>query len=215
MNVPESSADSADRSGPGAWRSMLEGAWRFALVSIAAFAVWAFGGKWFHSHGGDIFLYAASAAVFMSAAGFLMHSLIRGPDRFKRFYAIFVPAFLAYAIAWCAAWFLLRFGSGEWLGAGLGCLAFAAVCGWRFRNARSILSCGLILFVTNSLGYFFGGKLMHVLANSQLAPYSNKTALGIFAKLSWGTLYGLGFGAGIGYAFYAFQKNVRNDRQSA
>jgi hypothetical protein len=65
-------------------------------------------------------------------------------------------------------------------------------------------------FVAHSLGYFAGGKLMYFLSSPTGAELFNsltKAELGTVAKLSWGLLYGLGFGAGLGYAFHVFQKS--------
>ena len=93
-------------------RWVLQGAWRFALVSVVGFSVWAFAGNWFHSYGGEAGLFAASTLVFMSVAGLLMHPLVKGPRSLARFYAIFVPAFLVYGLVWSGSWFLLRFGAG-------------------------------------------------------------------------------------------------------
>src|SRR6267154_381292 len=75
---------------------VLQGAWRFAIVSIVGFAVWAFGGRWFRAHGGEPGLYAASTVVFIGFAGLLMHPLVHGRRPLARFYGVFIPAFLAY-----------------------------------------------------------------------------------------------------------------------
>jgi hypothetical protein len=42
-------------------------------------------------------------------------------------------------------------------------------------------------------------------AGSALLTGLSRTGLLVVAKLSWCLLYGLGFGAGIGYAFRTFQ----------
>jgi hypothetical protein len=187
---------------------MLQGSLRFAIVSLAGFAVWAFGGKWFQTHLGEAGLYAACTVVFLGGSGLLLSPLVEGPGAFKRFYAVFIPAFFAYAFVWCAAWFILHFGLGEWLGSFLGTTAFAAIIGWRLRNLRGLGKAMLVLFVCHSAGYFLGGRLMHWLfgptASAMFAGLS-KYQIGVLAKLSWGLLYGLGFGAGIGYAFHMFQ----------
>jgi hypothetical protein len=109
--------------------SVLQGAWRFAIVSIMGFGVWTFAGRWFHTHGGETGLYAASTVVFVGLAGLLMHPLVRGPRRLLRFYGVFIPAFIAYAVVWCSFWFWLRFGAGEWLGSLAGSFALVAVIG--------------------------------------------------------------------------------------
>jgi hypothetical protein len=189
-------------------RSVLQGAWRFALVSIAGFSVWAFAGNRFRAHGGEVGLYTASALIFLSVAGLLMHPLVKSPRPLARFYAVFVPSFLAYSMVWSACWFLLRFGAGEWLGSLAGSICFVSVCGWRFGNMRSVLAAAVVFFLAHSMGYFAGGKLMQFLLSSGVTGFFSaltKSQLIRIAQLSWGVLYGLGFGAGLGYAFYLFQ----------
>ncbi|HTL57892.1 MAG TPA: hypothetical protein VL361_19545 [Candidatus Limnocylindrales bacterium] len=178
-------------------------------MSVAGFAVWALAGSWFRLHGGEIGLYAASTVVFCALAGLLMHPLVNGPRPVERFYGVFLPAFLVYAVVWCSFWFLLRFGTGEWLGSLAGSFALVAVIGWRFANLRSVPKVSVAFFTAHSLGYFAGGKVMQFLTSPVGADVFNglaKAQLGTVAKLSWGLLYGLGFGAGLGYAFFVFQK---------
>jgi hypothetical protein len=188
---------------------MIRGSIGFGIVGLAAFSIWAFGGKWFQNHLGETGLYGACALVFIALSGLLLHPLLGGSGSPLRFYTIFIPAFLAYAIIWCTAWFVLRFGPGEWLGSLLGTAAFVAVVSWRLRNFRGFIQTSLIVFGLNSAGYFLGGYLMHwMLSPGGSAIFSglSKPGLLVLAKLAWGLLYGLGFGAGIGYAFHAVQK---------
>ena len=189
--------------------SIARGSIGFGIVGLAAFSIWAFAGKWFQTRVGEAGLYAACALVFIGLSGLLLHPLLRGPGALRRFHLAFIPAFLAYAIVWCAAWFLLRFGKGEWLGSLLGATAFVAVVSWRLRNFRGFLLTTLIVFGLNALGYFLGGQALHWLlspAGSDILGGFSKPGLMVVAKLAWGLLYGLGFGAGIGYAFHAVQK---------
>jgi len=94
----------------------------------------------------------------------------------------------------------------------LGTAGFVGVISWRLKNARAFLQASLILFGLHSVGYFLGGQVMHWVLNaagSGLLSGVSKPTLFVVAKLAWGLLYGLGFGAGIGYAFYAVQKKRR------
>ena len=188
--------------------ALIRGSIGFALVSLAAFSVWAFGGKLFRGSSGEIWLYGACTLVFVALSGVLLHPLVRGPGSLLRFYSVFIPAFLGYAVVWCIAWFALRFGPGEWLGSFLGSIAFVGVISWRMHNAAGFLKTSLVVFVLHSVGYFAGGYSMHWLlghGGSALFSGFSKHSLGIVAKLAWGLLYGLGFGAGIGYAFHKVQ----------
>jgi hypothetical protein len=202
---PDSIVDHDSRV-PGLIHSMARGSIGFGIVGLAAFSVWAFGGKWFQSHLGEAGLYGACALVFLASSGLLLHPLLGGSRSILRFYSIFIPAFLAYAIVWCAAWFVLRFGAGEWLASLLGTAAFVGVISWRLHNARDLIQTSLVVFALHSAGYFLGGQMMHWLltsAGSGLLSGLSRPTLLVVAKLAWGLLYGLGFGAGIGYGFHA------------
>ena len=198
-------------SGSQVIRAVLRGGAGFAVVSVAGFAVWAFAGKWLHANIGEAGLYAACLATFLGLSGVLLHPLMRGPHPLMQFYRIFTPAFFAYAFLWCAAWFAWRFGPGEWVGSLAGCVAFVAVTGWGFGNYHGFVKVCIAVFCCHSAGYFLGGKLMRWLSGpggaAMLTGFS-KDQLFLSAKLSWGLFYGLGFGAGIGYAFYTCQLPV-------
>lgn len=173
-------------------RAVLRGALGFGAVSTAAYAVWAFGGKWFGRHGGDAAMYPVIAVVFVTLSGLLLHPLAGG---IGRFYKAFVPAFVAYAVVWCAAWFLIKKRPGEWVGSLAGSVVFVLVAGALLGNLRPWLKAAAVLFVGHSAGYFLGGELF----------YSLHSTIGM---LGWGLLYGLGFGAGIGYAFACLRTPV-------
>jgi hypothetical protein len=199
MDAPEESGSSAKLS-----HAMLLGSLGFAAVSVAGFAVWAFAGKWLYAHVGEVGLYLTCALVFVAWSGLVLHPLVRGPGSLMRFYKIFLPAFGAYAVAWSAAWFLLRFGLGEWLGSLAGSFLLALMIGRGLGNCGSLVKVSVVMFVLHSAGYFAGGRLMGWLMKS-----AHSRSLGVpyfaLAQLSWGLLYGLGTGAGLGYAFFTFQ----------
>jgi len=186
----------------------LRGAIGFAVVSVGAFSVWAFAGRWFRGHGGEGALYAAIAGVFIALSGLLLHPLVRGERRLRRFYAAFAPAFLVYAVVWSGFWFWLGQGPGEWFGSLLGSATFVAILAWRLGNWTAVGRVTGAFFVLHSLGYFTGGQAMALLiglARRTPPPVLTAPDLIIFAKLSWGLFYGLGFGAGLGYAFALLQ----------
>ena len=174
--------------------SMVRGGLGFAAVSTAAFAVWVFGGGWFHSHGGELAMYGGCCAVFLLLSGLLLHPLLEGQGRIWRFYRIFIPAFLAYAIAWCGGWFWWGAGVGEWIGSLAGTLAFTMVMAAMLKGWRRWWLSALVMFVGHSAGYFGGAEVCNQSLHSK------------GSELVWGLLYGLGFGAGIGYAFALMQR---------
>lgn len=207
--VDSETADAGTPRVRGAARSVIEGAIRFTLVSLGGFAVWAFAGGWFYRNTGEAGLYAASTVVFIGLAGWLLHPLVAGPRPVARLLGVFVPAFLAYAVVWCVFWFMLRFGAGEWLGSLAGSVAFVGIAGWRFGNLRPVVKASLVFFAAHSAGYFAGGELMEVMSGADAREWLggvSREAQGALAKLSWGLLYGIGFGAGLGYAFHVLQK---------
>ncbi len=190
-------------------RALLRGGFGFAIVSLVGFSVWAFAGKWLYPMIGEGGLYAACLLVFLGLSGLLLHALVRGPRPLWRFYGIFIPAFFAYAVVWCAAWFAWRFGVGEWVGSLAGTAIFVTVTTLRFGNYRGFIKACLVLFACHSAGYFLGGKWMQWMASPVAAAMFSglsKPQLSGMAKLGWGLLYGLGFGAGIGFVFYTLQR---------
>jgi hypothetical protein len=210
------SVDATGEAGHSAclFQSLLRGSVGFAGVSVGGFAVWAFCGGWLHARFGEIGLYLACAAVFIALSGLALHPLVHGPGSLVRFYKIFIPAFGLYVVAWLAAWFVLRFGPGEWLGSLAGSVVLAVMVGRGLGTSRSLVKVSVVLFVLHSAGYFIGGQSM-----SRLTGFAEGGQGGglisVLPKLCWGLFYGLGFGAGLGYAFFTFQEESTPTRGSA
>jgi len=197
------------RNPPSLGRSLAIGCGGFTVVSLAGFSVWALAGRWFYTRVGEVGLYAATALVFVGLAGLLLHPLLGGVHRLARFYALFVPAFLAYAVVWSSAWFALGLGLGEWLGSLAGSLTFALWISWRLGSFAAAGRTGPLLFLTHSAGYFLGGILMAWLTRpeaAEVSPALSKAQIGTWAKMGWGLLYGMGFGTGLGAVFFFAQR---------
>ena len=184
----------------------ISGAWRFALVSILGFAPWAL-----PRHGGEGQLYFECLIAFLVFAQVLLVPMVHRENRYKRFNSSFVPAFIAYAVVWSACWFAFRAKGGEIAGLILGCLAFAWVLGKRLRSTDGLGSVVLVLILAHAAGYWLGSYVFSMARNPP-ALFSgwDKKDIWTLAKLSWGLFYGLGFGAGIGYAFYRFQQTSKS-----
>ena len=192
--------------------SVLRGSLGFAAVSLAGFSVWAFAGRWFYKNTGEIGLYLACAVVFLGLSGLLLHPLLHGPGSLIRFYKVFIPAFIAYAVVWCAAWFVGKTGVGEWVGSLAGSLVFTVLIGRSLGNLQSWCWAAAVMFVAHSAGYFLGGKLMYWMigpGGAEMFAGMAKSQVSLMAKLGWGLLYGLGFGSGLGHAFFVFQKATK------
>lgn len=184
---------------------VVRGALGFLLVSLAGFAPWTLAGSWFYQRIGEAGLYAVCALVFIAASGPLLHRLILGPGSLPRFYALFGVAFAGYSVAWTAAWLLLPSHTGSVIGLAAGTAFMGWVIARAFAAASATLPVVLALFLFNAAGYFLGGVLDAALWNLDPFPFSRNTQL-VLARSSWAVLYGLGFGAGLGYAFYRVQR---------
>ena len=169
---------------------LLQGALSFGLVSLTAYALWAW--RFIPQEG---VMFAAIALVYIGVGGVALGRLVRGGG--FRFPLLFAVVFAAYAVLWCAGWFGL---GGKYHGdlygsaAGLAVLtilvrqAFAARGGW-------IKSFG-VLFACHTLGYTLGADVHGLLG-------------GLEGKLGWGVCHGAGFGAGLGYVLADSQAGLR------
>ena len=159
-------------------KAVLRGALGFAAVSVAAFSVWAFFGKRLTGAIGGPGMYAAVAAAFLALSGFVF--------RPARSYAAFLAGFAAYAVVWSAIWLSFHSRPAEWAASAAGTAAFAIPACLILGRPRSIPFAFAALFAGHSAGYFLGS----------IPYYAWKTQP---AMLAWGAIYGLGFGAAIGF----------------
>ena len=187
--------------------SVLRGALGFTLVSLGGFAPWVLAGRWFYRNVGEAGLYTACAIVFIGLSGWLLHGLIIGPGAVVRFYQLFSLAFVTYAVLWTAGWMTLGGVTGGLVGllAGTAAMGVILACGFAAWNVSPKVI--VILFVTNAAGYFIGEWAYN--AVSALPGGWDRRTRGMLARSAWGLFYGIGFGAGIGFAFHACQARVR------
>ncbi len=148
-------------------------------------------------------MYGAIAVVFLVLSGVVLGPLAGGVGRF---YKVFLPAFLVYCVLWCVVYFYLKGKPGEWGAAIASSLGFTGVSLWLLGSLRGFLVVTVVFFVLHTVGYFAGDWVMHgwLLTADNLREMSGpeKQQVAQVAKLSWGLLYGLGFGAGIGWVFH-------------
>ena len=183
------------------------GALRFTVVSLLAYAISAFGPKM-----GASVLYSLIAVAYVGLSGLLMNGLLEGPRRLVRWYLIFVPGFLLYAVFWCAGWFGLRGHAGEVFGSAVGLFFLAWTIGRGVGAKGVLLEVLAVLFFYHTLGYYLGDMLYtggqgHKLLAPLLDNVSGGTRVTI-ARLLWGLGHGAGFGAGLGYAFWKSQRSA-------
>jgi len=202
---------------PTLTESLLRGMIGFTLVSLGGFAPWVLAGRWFYRNVGEAGLYAACAIVFISLSGPLLHRLIIGPGSLSRFYKLFSLAFLAYAVVWTIAWMTLVRTVGGVTAGIIGSVAGIAIMGgvlaWGFQARGATLKIIAALFITNLAGYFIGewaynGVLALKEGNATGLVLERQTR-SMLSKAAWGLCYGLGFGAGIGFAFHVCQTKAR------
>lgn len=166
---------------------VLRGSLGFAAVSVAAFSVWTFGPLKGPA------MYAAITLVFVALTGLVLHPLAGSPGRFAK---AFVPAFTAYALAWSLVYFLLRFKYNDYAATAVGCAVFTAVLALILGNRRAWPRATAVVLAFHVAGYYVGGAICYGMSHSRPS------------MLAWGLFYGLGFGAGIGYAFHAFGRRT-------
>ena len=181
---------------PSLRRSTLTGSLGFAGASLLVFATVAFAERWMYEHLGLPVSYAVWTLLFILTGGAVFNSLVVPPLRGIRFFGIFSLSFLGYAAGWIGAYFLLRGAAGEWCGSLAGSLLMGQILATGLGTRHRAWTISLLLFVTNSLGYFLGSAL-------------NTAIGGQFGMLLWGVMYGLCLGAGIGTALHHAQTGAR------
>ena len=199
---------------PTVRQSVFIGGVGFGLVGLAAFAVWAVGGKPLTNALGEGGLYTLIALTFIGLAGVVFGQLVIGPGGTPRIYALFTLAFTAYSVAWSAAWFGLRGTlAAEVVGAVVGAAAMAGLLVWGFGAGREFPRVAAALILLNALGYFLGEVWWRWLPGEGgaqlLGAILNRPQRAMFAMLGWGVVFGGCFGAGMGYAIYRCQAAVR------
>ena len=187
----------------------------FTVVSVAGFVPWAVAGRWFYRNIGEAGLYAVCAVVFMGLNGLLLHKLVIGSGSLSRFYKLFTIAFAAYAVAWIVGWMALKGHPGSTVGLRsivsllAGTVAMGIIMAEAFEARNQLLVIIAALFILNTAGYFIGGWVKEwVEASDGLLGLTRRARITL-ANLLWGVFYGIGFGAGLGIAFYLCQNKAR------
>lgn len=183
-------------------RSVMTAAIGFAAVSLCVFATVAFGERWMYANLGLLGAYLAWTALFIVLGGAVLGSLVEGRWALPKFYLLFAAAFFAYAIAWVAAYFVLRGVVGEWVGSLLGSIFMALVFAAGFGAMSALVKLSVLLFVANSVGYFLGSALNNYFGGRE-------------GMLLWGAAYGLFLGAGIGAVLWLAQRSGTGNGEGA
>ncbi len=174
-------------------RAVLRGGAGFCLVSLIVFATVAFGERWMYRRLGLSGAYLTWTLAFILLGGAVFGSLVRESRwRLPKFYLLFGIAFFAYAAGWIGAYFTFGGAAGEWVGSLVGSVLMTVVFALGFRATRSIIRLSALLFVANSVGYFFGSLVNYYVG-------------GPYGMLLWGAIFGLFLGAGLAALLYLLQ----------
>jgi hypothetical protein len=202
--APDSVAERASWSAAGTCfptlkQSLLHGSLGFGVVGTVVFAIVRCGAPWMHQYFGVLGPYLIATALFVFLAGGILSRLVIGPGRLARFYLLFSVAFFSYAACWVIAYLTLRGLSGELLGSVTGTLLMALVLADAFGAKNTLLRLIPALLLANLAGYFLGRLLFYGVIGGG----------GNLGMILFGAFYGLGFGAGLGYALFLVQEPIR------
>src|SRR5687767_11941544 len=132
---------------PSLQKCLLLGSFGFCASSLLVFGTVAFAERWMYASLGLPLSYVAWTLLFIVSSALVFNSLVASPLHGSRFYLLFALAFVAYAMAWCGAYFLLREASGEWLGSLLGAMVMAAVLAAGFKKMGQLPFLATLLFL--------------------------------------------------------------------
>lgn len=180
-------------------RAACLGALGFALVSVAAFSLWALGGRALARAITPNGLYAAIALVMLAGGAWVFRPLVIGRN-LRRFAALFACGFLLFAAAWMVGYMIRApYRLGEWCGVVVGPILLAVVLCLGFGARRRMFFCAAWLTASHVGGYLAADRLF------ALEALQNRAGM-----LIWGLVYGAGFGAGLGATLHACQEEVRS-----
>ena len=156
----------------------------FALVTLAAYACWAFGARLF---GSPAALYTACTAVFLGLGSTTLYPLVSDRCSRLRFFGIYFGAFVGYAAFWCLLWSVFHNKQGEIFGSMIGLAAMSIIFRLGLGRPSNVITGAAILFLWHTFGYHLG-ELFH-----EQFSHSHTT----LARLGWGLAHGIGFGTGL------------------
>lgn len=171
---------------------MIGSALGLSAVFVAGYSIWAF-----RVIRESAVQYAAIAAIIFCLGGWVIGRIAVRRGAAWSFPLCFAIGFIAYAVLWSAAWFLLR---GKYQADLIGAVAGLAALTWLWQRAfgstRGFLVMFAVLLALHSAGYYLGGQLYAAVKGTN-------------GRLLWGAAHGLGFGAGLAFVL------VRCQAQSA
>lgn len=169
--------------------SMLYGGVALALVSVAAYSIWAF-----RLIPGTAAMYTAIAVVYIGLLGVTLSRLVAGRNVLARVAGLLALAFAAYAAIWCLFWFGLRGKHhADLYGAAVGLALMTWMVQRTFGRSGNFFAAWAVLFACHTVGYTLGDDLYALVRGST-------------GRLLWGAAHGAGFGVGLGYLLHDSQR---------
>ena len=168
----------------------------FALVSMVAYSIWAFGGRAFPNEGT---LYAAITLCFFVLGGLAIFFTSARKASLARTWSAVALGFLGYGILWSACWFWIGGTHGETFGNFAGWTWLTVISRKVYRSSAALLVPISVAFLSSSLGYYLGELVEFWLKGRPSVLPALATSFPTTGKLMWGLFHGLGLGYGLAF----------------
>lgn len=180
-------------------QSIAVGTLGFMIVGVAAFSLWAFGGRNLGRALGSVGFYSLIALVLLGGGALVLKPIIIGRN-LGRFAAAFALGFVLLSAAWIVGDLLrLPYRIGEFGGVVLGSVLLAGTLVMAYRAGPQLQRCAASLALAHVGGYLIADRLF------ALEALQNQMGM-----LLWGLIYGAGLGLGISTVLYHCQQEIRD-----
>jgi len=179
-------------------QTVLVGTLGFMIVGVAAFSLWAFGGKSLGRALGPVGFYSLIALVLFGGGALVLKPIIIGRN-LGRFAGAFALGFALLSAAWIVGDQLrLPNRIGEFGGVLIGSVLLAATLVVAYGAWPELARCCVLLTLAHNGGY--------LAADLMFSLEALKNQIGM---LLWGLIYGAGLGLGVSMALYYCQQEIR------
>lgn len=184
---------------PSLRQTVAVGTLGFMIVGVAAFSLWAFGGRSLGRTLGQVGFYSLIAVVLFGGGALVLKPIVIGRN-LGRFAGAFAIGFALLSAAWIVG-DLTRLPNqiGEFGGVLLGSALLAATLVAAYGAWPQLTRCVVLLSAAHLAGYVIADRLF------ALEPLKNQLGM-----LLWGLIYGAGLGLGISGTLFHCQTEIRN-----